>query len=114
MKRIIVILLIAIPLAAYLVFNERFGLAGTLACSKMAPVNEIEAAIKVHQDTIEKIKKVRGDNAIEVTFENPYGRICPGKGRILIMYPSKPDKAAIQKLIGSDTFFGIQYAWRNI
>jgi len=62
----------------------------------------------------EKIKLVRSDATIEVTYEKPYKQICPDKGQILIMYPTKQDKESIESIINSDTFFGIQYSLRNI
>lgn len=113
-KNKIILVVLAVLSLAYLMFNKRFGLAGRVACSNMATITQIETALQTHKDVVEKIKQVRSDGTIEVTYEKPYEQICPDKGRILIMYPAKQDKESIERIINSDTFFGVQYSWRNI
>ncbi len=38
---------------------------------------------------------------------------CPGRADLLIWYASHADRLAIERLIGSDTFFGIPYRLEN-
>lgn len=113
-KAILGFVILGLPVLVYLCFNKQFGLIGVIACSRMTSVDQIKIVMKTHNDVISKIERIREDKTIQVTYETPYNKICPDKGRLLIMYPSEQDRVLIQKTIKTDTFFGVPYNWRNI
>ncbi|MCG2786578.1 MAG: hypothetical protein L6461_15915, partial [Anaerolineae bacterium] len=61
-----------------------------------------------YQNLIQEIEQVN-PGFIFVSIKSP----CPGKGEILIEYPSHQNRLQIEELIGDETFFGIPYRGIN-
>ncbi|MFZ5808003.1 MAG: hypothetical protein ACOY16_01865 [Chloroflexota bacterium] len=80
-----------------------------LPCEQLPSVSEVERIIQERQDVIQQIEAVNpGLVGIEV-------HTC-GAGQnadITFWYASRKDRIAIQRIIGSDTFFGAPYNLNN-
>jgi hypothetical protein len=79
-----------------------------LSCEKLPALSEVEQIVEEHQSLIQEIEQVN-PGFIFVSIGSP----CPGKGEIIIEYPSRQDRLRIEELIGDDTFFGIPYRGIN-
>lgn len=79
-----------------------------LPCEELPSVARVEQVVKEYQDVIRKIEQVNpGFVGIEI-HEN-----CTGKADIVIWYASHRDRVKIEKIINSETFFGIPYRLHN-
>jgi hypothetical protein len=80
-----------------------------LPCEQLPPVSEVERIIQEHQDVIQQIEAVNpGLVGVEV-------HTC-GAGQtadIIFWYATRKDRAAIEQIIGSETFFGVPYNLNN-
>ena len=79
-----------------------------LSCDELPTLPEVEQVIEERQSLIREIEKVN-PGLILVSINSP----CPGKGEIVIEYPSHQDRLRIEELIGEETFFGIPYRGIN-
>ena len=80
-----------------------------LSCEQLPTEAEVRRVIEVHQDVIEKIKRINpGFVGVEVDTS-----ICPGKADILFWYGIHQDRLQIESIIADDTFYGIPYRLQN-
>ncbi|MFU8773213.1 MAG: hypothetical protein ACNA8H_12430 [Anaerolineales bacterium] len=80
-----------------------------LPCEQLPPVSEVERIIEEQQDIIQQIEAVNpGLVGVEV-------KTCgtEQKADITFWYASRKDRAAIEHIIGSDTFFEVPYNLNN-
>lgn len=62
-----------------------------------------------HQDTVAAIEKIHpGQTGVELDTTT-----CVGKADLVIWYASHDDRVRIEKLLGSDLFFGVPYKLQN-
>ena len=79
-----------------------------LPCEKLPAEAEVRTIVKAHHETIQAIEGVNpGLAGVEI------GIPCAGKADILIWYASHANRIEIEKIIGSDTFYGIPYRLNN-
>ena len=78
-----------------------------LSCVELPALSEVKSVMEQHNLVIQEIKNIDPEN-IEITIDTS----CPGKGSLVINYPSHNDRTQIEELLG-DTFFGIPYAGIN-
>jgi hypothetical protein len=80
-----------------------------LPCEQLPPVSEVERIIQEHQDVIQDIEAVNpGLVGVEINS-------C-GAGQnadITFWYAGHQDRIAIERIIASDTFFGVPYNLNN-
>ena len=79
-----------------------------LSCEELPALSEVEQIVEEHQSLIQEIEQV-DPGFIFFSIGSP----CPGKGEIIIEYPSHQDRLRIEELIGDDTFFGVPYKGIN-
>lgn len=80
-----------------------------LPCEELPPLSEVERVIQEHQDILQQIKAVNpGLVGVDV---NPCG--AGQNADITFWYASHQDRIAIERIIGSDTFFGVPYNLNN-
>lgn len=77
-----------------------------LSCEELPTLADVEQVMEEHQDVIQQIENIN-PGFIRVYIDTS----CPGKGSLIIEYPSHSDRLRIEALIG-DTFFGIP--WKGI
>ena len=77
-----------------------------LSCDELPDLSDVKSVMEQHNQVIEEIKNIDPEN-IEITIDNS----CPGKGSLIIYYPSHNDRTQIEELLG-DSFFGIP--WKGI
>ena len=105
-----------VAIAGFWVVNYRplyrivYGGPPPVRCGKLPNVDVVQAALQEHQDVIAAIEAVSPQHT-DVDMDT---RRCPGKADIEITYATRDDRAAIQAIIGDDTFFGVPYWMRNI
>ncbi len=80
-----------------------------LPCEQLPPISEVERIIQEHQDIVQQIEAVNpGLVGVDVNT-------C-GVGQhadITFWYATHQDRIAIERIIGSDTFFGVPYNLNN-
>ena len=80
-----------------------------LPCDQLPSMDEVTSIVEKHKDIIEQIEQLHpGSAGVEVDSFS-----CPGKADIVIWYASHEDRLKIERLINSETFFGIPYRLRN-
>lgn len=80
-----------------------------LPCEQLPSLSEVERVIQEHQDILQQIKAVNpGLVGVDV---NPCG--AGQNADITFWYASHQDRIAIERIIGSDTFFGVPYNLNN-
>jgi len=80
-----------------------------LACEELPTETEVLAILEQHQDTIRAIEDVNpGLVGVEADSST-----CPGRADLVIWYASHQNRLEIEKIISSDTFFGIPYRLQN-
>lgn len=79
-----------------------------LSCEELPTLSEVEQVVEEHQNLIQEIEQIN-PGFIFVSIKSP----CPGKGEILIEYPSHQNRLQIEERIGDETFFGIPYRGIN-
>ena len=80
-----------------------------LKCDELPLIEEVEAVVALHQDTLAQIEQV---NPGLVGWE--VEETCPGRGDIIFWYPSHANRNQIEEMIGSEIdFFGIPIRMRN-
>lgn len=80
-----------------------------LPCKKLPTEAEASRVVEQHQDTIRVIKQVNpGFVGVDIDTWT-----CPGRADLVIWYASHQDRLAIERIISSDTFFGIPYELQN-
>lgn len=95
-----------------------------LRCDQLPKMEQVNKVISEHKDTIEQIfEEVKKDNNSEPIWENnlasdgyvsfEWNECGSDNGDILISYLSHTDRKIIEKIINSDTFFGIPYRLVN-
>jgi hypothetical protein len=77
-----------------------------LSCDELPDLSDVKSEMEQHNQVIQEIKNIDPEN-IEITIDNS----CPGKGSLIIYYPSHNDRTQIEELLG-DSFFGIP--WKGI
>lgn len=80
--------------------------ASFMSCDELPDLSDVKSVMEQHNQVIEEIKNIDPEN-IEITIDNS----CPGKGSLVIYYPSHHDRTQIEELLG-DSFFGIP--WEGI
>ncbi len=80
--------------------------ANFLSCDELPDLSDVKSLMEQHNQLIQEIKNIDPEN-IEITIDNS----CPGKGRLVIYYPSHNVRTQIEELLG-DSFFGIP--WKGI
>ncbi len=78
-----------------------------LRCKELPALAEVEQMVATHQDVIEQIENV-DSGYIDIAIDSSS---CPGKGSLVILYPSHADREQIEALIG-EAFFGVP--WKGI
>lgn len=79
-----------------------------LPCEKLPTELDVRRTVQEHQDVIQAIEKVNpGFVGVEIDTS------CADKADLLIWYASHENRLEIEKIIGSDTFFGIPYRLHN-
>jgi len=80
-----------------------------LSCEELPAETQVLAILEQHQDTIQAIEDVNpGLVGVEVDSST-----CTGRADLVIWYASHQNRLEIEKIIGSDTFFGIPYRLQN-
>ncbi len=81
-----------------------------LPCKDLPARTEVERTVEQHQDIIQQIGQVApGFVGIEIDTS-----VCDGeKADLLIWYGTHRQRIAIEKIIVTDTFFGIPYRLQN-
>lgn len=79
----------------------------SLSCDELPPLSEVEQSLEEHQNTIQIIENIDPE-FIWIHIDSS----CPGKGSLVIEYPSHADRLKIEEILG-DTFFGIPYKGIN-
>jgi len=80
-----------------------------LSCKELPAKIEVERIVEQHGDVIQEIQQVApGFVGVEID-----SLTCDGKADLLIWYGTHPQRIAIEKIIGGDTFFGIPYRLQN-
>lgn len=107
-----------------------------LSCDQLPNVEQVDKVVREHKDVVEQIIKKVGQryHDSEVTPLWRYNTVTDGedsyisfswgesypncentsKGDIEIMYSARRDRILIEKIINSDTFFGIPYNLTNV
>ena len=78
-----------------------------LSCDELPDLSDVKSIMEQHNQVIQEIKNIDPEN-IEITIDNS----CPGKGSLVIYYPSHNDRTQIEELLGV-SFFGIPYKGIN-
>ncbi|MDP2966725.1 MAG: hypothetical protein Q8N39_11940, partial [Pelolinea sp.] len=73
----------------------------------MPKVSEVEQIVEEHQEVIQEIENIN-PGFIKVYIDS----FCPGRGSLVIEYPSHEDRLRIEEILG-DTFFGVPYKGIN-
>ncbi|OGU55125.1 MAG: hypothetical protein A2V66_17550 [Ignavibacteria bacterium RBG_13_36_8] len=79
-----------------------------LTCDKLPSLTDTERVYQEHIDVIRQILEIN-PGYIGAEIQSP----CSGKGNILFWYGSHKDRLVIEKVIGSETFYGIPYNLQN-
>lgn len=80
-----------------------------LPCDQLPSEQEVAQGLADHQDVVQRILAVNpGQVFVEVDTLT-----CPSHASIVISYPARKDRVAIEKIIGSDAFFGVPYRLHN-
>jgi hypothetical protein len=80
-----------------------------LPCEKLPTEAEVRKIVEQHQVTIRAIEQVNpGFVGVDIDTWT-----CSGRGDLVIWYASHQDRLALERIIGSDTFFGIPYRLQN-
>ena len=80
-----------------------------LPCDRLPGEAEVRLVLQQHADTVQAIERVN-PGLVGADMDTS---TCPGKADLVIWYASHPNRLAIEKIIGSDTFFGIPYRLEN-
>jgi hypothetical protein len=75
-------------------------------CEELPPLSEVERIVEENKEVIRQVESI-DPGFISVYIDSS----CPGKGSLVIEYPSHADRLRIDELIG-DTFFGVP--WKGI
>jgi len=75
-------------------------------CEELPPLSEVERIVEENKEVIRQVESI-DPGFISVYIDSS----CPGKGSLVIEYPSHADRLRIEELIG-DTFFGVP--WKGI
>ncbi len=87
------------------IYDNRFHY---ISCEKLPPIAEVDKVVDEHQDVIRQIE------AVDPGFVGVEVNACGAENAdITFWYGSHKDRIAIEKVIGSDTFFGIPYNLQN-
>jgi hypothetical protein len=78
------------------------------SCEELPSLSNVEQVMEDHHDVIQQIENI-DPGFIRVYIDSS----CPGKGSLVIEYPSHGDRVQIEALIG-ETFFGIPWKGVNI
>lgn len=74
-----------------------------LQCEALPTLTEIEEVLVEHKTTVETITNLaQGSILLQIDTTT-----CPGKGSVIIYYPSKSVREQIEGILGENTFFGI-------
>jgi hypothetical protein len=74
-----------------------------LQCEELPDLKTVEYKFSKYQDTVKQIEDLaEGLVTIQVDADS-----CPGKGSILISYPSNAIRKQIESILGGKTFYGI-------
>ena len=80
-----------------------------LLCEQLPPISNVERVIQEHQDVIQQIEAVNpGFVGVEINTCNEMQN-----ADITFWYASHKDRIAIERIIGSDTFFDVPYNLNN-
>jgi len=80
-----------------------------LPCAKLPSELEVNTVLREHLDVISSIEQINpGMVGVEVDSST-----CSGKADLVIWYPSHTNRLAIERIIGSSTFFGVPYRLQN-
>ncbi len=78
-----------------------------LRCEELPRVSEVEQIVEEQQEVIQEIENINpGFINVYIDFS------CPGRGSLVIEYPSHEDRLRIEEILG-DTFFGVPYKGIN-
>lgn len=80
-----------------------------LPCEALPTVEEVEQIVADHQDVIRLIKKVSPGHILVYVDE----LTCSSRADIVISYTSHQQRVVIERIIDSDTFFGVPYRLHN-
>jgi len=80
-----------------------------LSCEQLPPVSEVERVVQEHQDVIQQIEAVHPGQAGVETHTCGAGQ----NADITFWYATHKDRMVIERIIGSDTFFGVPYNLNN-
>lgn len=80
-----------------------------LPCSMLPAEEKVLQVVDEHRAEITAIEQIDpGSVGVEVDTGT-----CPGKGDLVIWYATHADRLAVEKMLKSDTFYGIPYRLRN-
>lgn len=77
-----------------------------ISCEELPPLSEVQRIMEDQKGVIQQIESI--DPGLILVYIDSS---CPGKGSLVIEYPSHADRLQIEELIGN-TFFGIP--WKGI
>jgi hypothetical protein len=80
-----------------------------LACKDLPTKIEVEEIVEQHRAVIQQIEEIApGFVGVEIDLFT-----CKGKADLLIWYGTHQQRLAIEKIVTTDTFFGIPYRLQN-
>ena len=74
-----------------------------LRCDELPPLEEVQNKVTSHQSTKETIENLD----LNSVFFQIDSTSCPGKGSIVISYPSNAIRKQIEDILGGKSFYGI-------
>ncbi len=80
-----------------------------LTCEELPPEAEVRAVLERHQDVVQTIEGVNPGN-VGVDIDS---LSCPDKADLVIWYATHQNRLAIERIIGSGTFFGVPFRLQN-
>lgn len=79
-----------------------------LSCDKLPSESTVKKIVGEQQAIIWQIEQVNpGQVGVEIDTS------CPGKADLVIWYASHQNRLAIEKIINSETFYGVPYRLQN-
>lgn len=81
-----------------------------LPCEALPTLPEVETVLLVHQAEVDAIQSIEPGSVVVMPGVLP---ACPGKADVVIHYPSRQVRQAIEQMLGGKTFFGLPARWIN-
>ena len=80
-----------------------------LRCAELPALAEVNRVVVEHQEVIQAIGQV-DPRSVFVEIDTVS---CPGKADLVIWFGTQADRAAVERIIAGDKFFGVPYRMYN-